>query len=139
MMTDTQRFRLAGAGSRKASGASQGCSGVWKFPGRAPGRSGRAGKLCERLGRTLNVDGRIELRIGSMNVGSLRGRGDEVVETVGRRKLDVCLLQETRRRGAQDPAGSRNQVRRWSVAGCVYKFFWSGSPEGICWPRAGLT
>ena len=129
-MTDTQRFRLAGAGSRKASGASQGCSGVWKFPGRAPGRSGRAGKLCERLGRTLNVDGRIELRIGSMNVGSLRGRGDEVVETVGRRKLDVCLLQETRRRGAQDPAGSRNQVRRWSVAGCVYKFFWSGNPEG---------
>ena len=128
MMTVTQRFRSAGAGSRRVSGAGRGCSGV--LPGRAPERSGRVGKVCERHGRNLRDERGIELRIGQMNVGSLRGRGDEVVETVGRRKLDVCLLQETRRRGAQDPNESRNQVKRWTVKGYVYKFFWSGNPMG---------
>ena len=38
----------------------------------------------------------VELRIGSLNVGSMNGRGEEVSDMLGRRKIDVCCLQETR-------------------------------------------
>jgi len=41
----------------------------------------------------------IELRVGSANVGTLRGRYGEVVELAKRRRLDFCCLQETRWRG----------------------------------------
>ena len=42
----------------------------------------------------------VELRVGSANVGTMRGRSGEVVEMCGRRKLDVCCLQETRWKGS---------------------------------------
>ena len=90
MMTESQRFRSAGADSRTTVGASRGCSGV--LPGRAPGISGRVGKLSERHGGIPKKKKKIQLRIGQMNVGSMRRRSAEVVETVGRRRLDVCLL-----------------------------------------------
>ena len=35
-----------------------------------------------------------QLRIGSVNVGTLARRSGEVVEMVGRRKLDFCCVQE---------------------------------------------
>ena len=62
---------------------------------------------------------RSRLRVGSVNVGSLRGRSDEVVEMVGRRNLDFCCLQETRWRG-------KNARRIGS-----YKIFWSGYEAGL--------
>ena len=60
----------------------------------------------------------------------MRGRSPEVVETAGMRKLDICLLQEIKWRGLQDPVQSSNQVRKLVVRHLVYKSFWSGSPEG---------
>ena len=39
------------------------------------------------------------LRIASLNVGTLRGRSSEVVETLTRRQVDICCLQEMRWRG----------------------------------------
>ena len=39
-------------------------------------------------------------RIASLNIGTLRGRSGEVVETVSRRGVDLCCLQEVRWRGA---------------------------------------
>ena len=35
------------------------------------------------------------LRVGSVNVGSMRGREEEVVEMAAGRHLDFCCLQET--------------------------------------------
>ena len=35
-------------------------------------------------------------RVGSWNVGSLKGRAGEVVETMQRREIDVCCIQEVR-------------------------------------------
>ena len=35
-------------------------------------------------------------RVGSLNVGSMRGKASEVVETMSRRRVDLCCLQETR-------------------------------------------
>ena len=40
--------------------------------------------------------GCVPLRIGSVNVGSLRGRDGEVVNMAVKGHLDFCCLQETR-------------------------------------------
>ena len=39
-----------------------------------------------------------KFRVGTLNVNTLRGRVCEVVETLSRRKVDVCCIQETRYR-----------------------------------------
>ena len=36
------------------------------------------------------------LRVGSLNVGTLKEKGDEVVEILSRRRLDFCCVQKTR-------------------------------------------
>ena len=36
------------------------------------------------------------LRISSWNVGTFKGRSAEVVETLARRNVDICCLQEVR-------------------------------------------
>jgi len=59
-----------------------------------------------------------QLRMGSVNVGSMVGRSGQVVEMVGRRSLDFCCLQETRWKGD----GAR-------VIEKIYKFFWKGGEE----------
>ena len=61
----------------------------------------------------------IDLRVGSANVGTLRGRYGEVVELAVRRRLDFCCLQETRWRGE----GAR------LFGGC--KLYWMGGEEGL--------
>ena len=42
---------------------------------------------------------RSEIRLGSLNVGTMRGRGVEVVEMMQRRSLEVLCVQETRWKG----------------------------------------
>jgi hypothetical protein len=79
--------------------------------GREGGKGGKWG--CIRRKR-----GGVNLRVGSANVGSMSGRGGEVVEMMGRRRLDFCALQETRWKG------SGTQV----MGG--YKFFWQGGRGG---------
>ena len=37
-----------------------------------------------------------QFRIGSLNVGTLRGRTGEVVETLNRRRIDISCVQEVR-------------------------------------------
>ena len=37
-----------------------------------------------------------KLRVATLNVGSMRSRDSEVVETLTRRKIDLCFIQETR-------------------------------------------
>ena len=58
------------------------------------------------------------MKIGSANVGTMESRSGEIVEMVGRRSLDFCFLQETRRTGT----GAETLGR--------YKFLWSGCVEG---------
>ena len=65
----------------------------------------------------------VTLRVGSANVGSLRCRSGEIVDMVGRRKLDVCCLQETRWKGGS--------ARTLGVHGARYKLFWSSSVRGL--------
>ena len=71
-----------------------------------------------------------EFRYGSMNVGTMKGKCHEVVETADRRNLDAVGLQETRWRGGESPTRSRTQVRWLKGKDSRYKFFWSGNSEG---------
>ena len=59
------------------------------------------------------------MRIGTANVGTMRGRSGEVVEMAERRRLDFCCLQETRWKG-----GSARTLGN-------YKFLWCGCEEGV--------
>ena len=61
-------------------------------------------------------------RISTLNVGTMRGRSGEVVETVSRRKVDIYCLQETRWRGCSARMIAGKDTR--------YKFFWSGNYKG---------
>ena len=62
------------------------------------------------------------LRVGALNVRTLRGRVCEVVEALSCRKIDVCCLQETRYRGGH--------YRVIKGKGTRYKLFWSGNNRG---------
>ena len=53
----------------------------------------------------------------------MRGRSGEIVETLSRRNIDVCCLQEVRWRGAS--------ARIITGKDCEYKFFWVGNTKGI--------
>ena len=61
----------------------------------------------------------VPLRIGSVNVGLLRGKDGEVVNMAVEGCLDFCCLQETRWRGE----GARKKG--------AYKLFWMGCEKGI--------
>ena len=39
-------------------------------------------------------------KIASWNIGTMRGRSSEIVETITRKNIDLCCVQEVRRRGA---------------------------------------
>ena len=61
-------------------------------------------------------------RITSLNVGTLRGRSSEVVETVSRRCVDLCFLHEVRQCGAPAHMIVGKDSR--------YMIFWIGSDNG---------
>ena len=63
-----------------------------------------------------------KLRVGTLNVNTLRGRVCEVVETLSRRKVDVCYIQETRY-----PGGSCRTIKGKDTR---YKLYWSGNDKG---------
>ena len=61
------------------------------------------------------------MRVATANVGSMVGRSREVVAMLGRRKVDVCAVQETKyRKEGTRIYGSDNER---------YKFWWSGGSE----------
>ena len=62
------------------------------------------------------------LKIGTLNIGTLRGRSGEVVETLERRNLDICCVQEVRWRGAS--------ARMLTGKSSQYKLFWVGHDSG---------
>ena len=61
-------------------------------------------------------------KIASWNIGTMRGRSSEIVETITRRNIDLCCVQEVRWRGAS--------ARRIIGKDSRYKFFWVGNNQG---------
>ena len=65
----------------------------------------------------------MNLIIGTLNVGSMKGRSGEVADMAARRRLDFCCLQETMWKGGS--------ARSLGKEGAVYKFLWAGCEEGL--------
>ena len=66
-------------------------------------------------------------RVASLNVGSLKSRGSEVVETTFRRRVDICAIQEHRWAGGTES----NQSRILKGKNSAYKFYWCGNKSGL--------
>ena len=62
-------------------------------------------------------------RVGSLNVGSMRGKASEVVETMSRRRVDLCCLQETH---------WKTNLKLIAGRDSRYKYFGCGNDEGTC-------
>ena len=61
-------------------------------------------------------------RVGTLNVGTMKQKASEVVETVSRRRVDLCCLQETRWKmeGVKQIVGKDSR----------FNLFWSGNDKG---------
>ena len=80
----------------------------------------QGGSVKLAMGRERGVKrGLVSLRIGSVNVTTMKKKDGEVVDMAARRHLDFCCLQETGWKGE----GARKLGE--------YKFFWMGCSEGI--------
>ena len=66
---------------------------------------------------------RSKLRIASLNVGTMCGKASEIVETLARRRIEICAVQETRWRGCS--------TRMITGKHCRYKFLWSGDKSSF--------
>ena len=113
MAESTNEVTLGDAGRNQIS-----VSGV---SGLAPSQvwgagSGHCGKSSKHLRN---------FRVGTLNVNTLKGRVCEVVETLSRRKVDLCCVQETRYRGGKWPYNDGQRLKVQTVL--VWK------QQGYCW------
>ena len=80
---------------------------------RIPWRNARADKVR---------DGNNTVKVCTVNVGTLRGRGRELVDMLDRRKVDICFIQEVRYKNEGcNVIGDEEQK---------YKLWYKGNPEG---------
>ena len=67
-----------------------------------------------------------KFRAASLNIGSLKQKEAEVVETFTRRRIDICSIQEHRLAGGTET----NQTRVIAGKDSKYKLYWSGCQQG---------
>ena len=60
--------------------------------------NGRVGVRCEHR-QIVSQLSHQNFRVCSWNIGTMRGRSNDVVEVMSRRKVDTCGLQELKWRG----------------------------------------
>ena len=60
-------------------------------------------------------------------MGTLKKRSSEVVETLTRRRVDICSVQEHRWAGGTEA----NQTRLMKGKNSNYKFYWCGNQMGL--------
>ena len=81
--------------------------------GRANVNLGHGQIIIQQLGTT---DTKQKFRLRSLNVATMRGCAGEVVETLTRRKVNVCCVQKLRWRGASS--------RLITGKNSEYKMYW---------------
>ncbi|KAK3516182.1 hypothetical protein QTP70_005686 [Hemibagrus guttatus] len=74
----------------------QGAGGNWA----TVGRRSRGGRRVHRQ-REKRKGKSVGLRIGTLNVGTMTGKGRELADVMERRKVDILCVQETRRKGSK--------------------------------------
>uniref|UniRef100_A0A672GYX0 NACHT domain-containing protein n=1 Tax=Salarias fasciatus TaxID=181472 RepID=A0A672GYX0_SALFA len=80
----TLRYDLTGAG------------GKWMTVGQR-----RRGGRCVRRKREKRNTESLRLRVGTLNVGTMTGKGRELVDKMQKRKVDILCVQETRWKGSK--------------------------------------
>ena len=75
----------------------QGVGGNWATGGRKRRRGGTHAQRRKekRAGKSE------EMRVGTLNVGTMSGKGGEIVDMMERRKIDVLCVQETKWKGSK--------------------------------------
>ena len=68
---------------------------------------GNVGGRRKRGRREERKDMKIELKVGSLNVGTMTGKSREIVYLMERRNVDVLCVQETRWKGAKGKVHGR--------------------------------
>ncbi|KAI5618310.1 hypothetical protein C0J50_22292 [Silurus asotus] len=76
----------------------QGTSGNWATVGR---RRRRRGGRCLQRRQEKEQCSRVEVRVGTLNVGTMTGRGREIADMMERRKVDMLCVQETKWKGSK--------------------------------------
>ncbi|KAK3572845.1 hypothetical protein QTP86_008260 [Hemibagrus guttatus] len=76
--------------------AAQGAGGNWA----TVGRRSRGGRRVHRQ-REKRKGKSVGLRIGTLNVGTMTGKGRELADMMERRKVDILCVQETRWKGSK--------------------------------------
>lgn len=76
----------------------QGAGGNWATVGQK--RRRRGGRRVNRQ-REKRKAKSVDLRIGTLNVGTMTGKGREMVDMMERRKVDILCVQETRWKGSK--------------------------------------
>ena len=80
--------------------AQQGAGGNYATVGAKMKRRQRGGKQAQRqLGRRKARV--MDLRVGTLNVGSMTGKGSEIVDMMDRRKVDILCVQEIKWKGSK--------------------------------------
>ncbi|KAK3531064.1 hypothetical protein QTP70_008754 [Hemibagrus guttatus] len=74
----------------------QGAGGNWA----TVGRRSRGGRRVRRQREKRKVKS-VGLRIGTLNVGTMTGKGRELADVMERRKVDILCVQETRWKGSK--------------------------------------
>ena len=100
-------------------------------PGQSTGLAGSpANPRVRTAGPSLNnkhgAEHPTKFRVASLNVGTLKNKEHEVVETLTRRRVDLCCLQETRLAGGLEA----NQSRVIKGKDSIYKLYWTGNKLG---------
>ncbi|KAK3574722.1 hypothetical protein QTP86_015386 [Hemibagrus guttatus] len=78
------------------SGRAKGAGGNWA----TVGRRSRGGRRVRRQ-REKRKGKSVGLRIGTLNVGTMTGKGRELADVMERRKVDILCVQETRWKGSK--------------------------------------
>ncbi|KAI5625322.1 hypothetical protein C0J50_15181 [Silurus asotus] len=76
----------------------QGTGGNWATVGRRRGR--RGGRRLQRW-QGKEQCRRVEIRVATLNVGTMTGKGREVADMMERRKVDMLCVQETKWKGSK--------------------------------------
>ena len=116
-MASLSKIRTIGGAGRRHSRAASSVSGLADSRVREAG-SGRVGKSREHP---------TKFRWATWNVGTLKGRQCEVIETLTRRRVDICGVSEHRWAGGL----AANQTRRLKGKDSSYQFYWCANKKGL--------
>ncbi|XP_065672211.1 uncharacterized protein LOC136090035 [Hydra vulgaris] len=79
--------------------AQQGINGNWATVGTRKKRRRKGGKRALKL-KERRMSRKVEVKFGTLNVGSMTGKGRELADAMERRK-DILCVQETRWKGSK--------------------------------------